>query len=106
MIQSILIGIKEEIQEDLKEQAEIDQDQATEEKIIQTETDLDQATKETIQKDLGIQKMDNFIEAEAKEEHIETEQTAEIGKIDPKAMEEDFLMTQEEDIEKNHQVEH
>ena len=34
--------------------------------------------------------MDNFIEAEVKEEHIETEQTSEIGKIDPKAMEEDF----------------
>ena len=92
MTRTILIRIEEEIQEDLKEEAEIDPDQATEEEIIQ--------------KDLGIQKMDNFIEAEVKEEHIETEQTAETGKTDPKAMVEDFLMTQEEDIEKNHQVEH
>ena len=70
------------------------------------EIDPDQIIKGITQKDLGIQKMDNLIEREAKEEHIEKEQIAEIGKTDPKAMEEDFLMTQEENIEKNLQEEH
>ena len=76
MTRTISIGIEEEIQEDLKEEAEIDPDQATEEEIIQ--------------KDLRIQKMENFTEAEVKEEHIETEQIAETEITDPKAMEEDF----------------